>query len=174
MGPKGRKCVFYQYKWAFFQSGWFFPKWKVTPTCRSDIGISRAPVIWNRRPWAPADVPAWRRQQEALEAHAAPVRRLREQMAGVSAGLAERVQVRRPGSRRWCSSFCGRSSLNQGGIGLWAALVSFYGTYVAAYSAGPAFLGGFQDMAVPLATEFALFAPSAAGCVSPGTKVGRA
>ena len=57
-------------------------------------GIGRAPVIWNRKPWVPADVPAWRRQQGALAAHAAPVHHLREQMAGVDAGLAGQVEVR--------------------------------------------------------------------------------
>ena len=103
--------------------------------------------------------PAWRRQQEVLEAHAALVPRLQEQMAGVDAGLAQWVGggVRPPGSQRWCPSFCGRSLPSQGGVDLSAAPVGFPGTYVAAYSVGLlAVLVGIQDMAVPLATGLAL------------------
>ena len=46
---------------------------------------------------------------------------------GVDAGLAGWVEVRRPGSQTWCSSFCGRSSPSQGGVGLSAALMGFTG-----------------------------------------------
>ena len=48
----------------------------------------RGTLMWNRRPKAPRDVEAWRRAIEQAEAHAAPVRRLRDQMAEADAGLA--------------------------------------------------------------------------------------
>ena len=51
----------------------------------------RALTIWSRRPWVSVDVVGWRRQQEIVEARAAPVPRLRGQMAAVDAGLADWV-----------------------------------------------------------------------------------
>jgi hypothetical protein len=51
----------------------------------------RALTIWSRRPRVSVDVVGWRRQQEIVEARAAPVPRLRGQMAAVDAGLADWV-----------------------------------------------------------------------------------
>ena len=48
----------------------------------------RRGVVWNRRPQVAVDVDAWRRQQESVESRAAPMPRLRNQVAAVNAGLA--------------------------------------------------------------------------------------
>jgi hypothetical protein len=57
--------------------------------------MRRSLIVWNRRPCIGADVTAWRQSVEAAEAYAAPVPRLRQQMAAADAGLALWVKQHR-------------------------------------------------------------------------------
>ena len=101
--------------------------------------LRRSLLVWNRVPRVQVDVAAWRRQQQSTEARAAPVPRLRDQMASTDAGLAAWL-VNHPYLLPAASAAAGESGMallilwevdhdrpfpSQGGSGLTEVLVGF-------------------------------------------------
>ena len=143
----------------------------ITPPLESTTHVRHCGrmTLWNRRPRAPVDVRAWRRQVEALELRAVPVPRLRTQMASVDIGLAAWIHDHRYlVATDVASGESGMALLllwevdhertfpSQGGTGLTATLGSFTKRLQARVAKDPR-LAWLQsaDMAVPLSPGLA-------------------